>query len=248
MTDAWHADVTWEFRLQALAQAVLVVFVAFLCAFAIAGVGAAALAALDVFEPDGIGLRVALTALQFVGFAVGVGGYLALTDNRDLVGVRPPSLRELGWVGGGIVGIVLAAAAVGQLLSILGVEVAQNQVVETGRSNPRFFLYMIPVSLLLVGPFEELVFRGAVQGLLRRAWTSWGAILVASAMFGIVHYVALTGSGSRLSYIVVAATLGIILGYLYERTDNLLVPAAVHGVYNSLLFVVQYASATGIVG
>lgn len=248
MADAWHADVTWEFRLRTVTQAVLVVFVVFLSAFAVAGLGANALLSAGVFEQGGIRLRVALTVLQFVGFAVGVGGYLVLTDNRDLVRIRSPSLRDVGWATAGVVGIVFAAAAVGQLLSALGVDVAQNQVVETGRSNPRFFLYMIPVSLLFVGPFEELVFRGTVQGLLRRAWTSWGAILVASAMFGIVHYVALTGTGSRLSYIAVAATLGIILGYLYERTENLLVPAAVHGVYNSLLFVVQYGLATGLVG
>lgn len=248
MTDAWHGGATWEFRLRTLAHAVLVIFVVFLCATLVAGLGAGALLSTNRFDPNGLGTRVALTVLQFVGFAVGVGAYLLLTDNRDLIRLRTPSLREIGWIVVGVVGILLAARVVGVIVSMLGIEVAQNQVVQTGRSNPRFFLYMIPVSLLLVGPFEELVFRGTVQGLLRRAWTPTGAIVVASALFGVVHYVALTGSGSRLSYVFIAAALGLILGFLYERTDNLLVPATVHGSYNALLFAGQYAVVTGLVG
>ncbi|MFB6124188.1 MAG: lysostaphin resistance A-like protein [Haloferacaceae archaeon] len=235
-------------RLGSLTRAVAVVFAAFLAAYAIAGLGSSLLVATGVLSRDGLAIRVALSVLQFVGFGVGVAGYMAVADDWDLLRVRVPSLREVGWVGGGVVGIVFAAAAVGQLLSAFGVEVAQNQVVVVGQENPRFFLYMIPVSLLLVGPFEELVFRGTVQGVLRRTWGGDVAIVVASVMFGVVHWIALTGGGTgRVPYIAIAATLGLILGFVYERTGNLVVPAAVHGVYNSVLFTVQYAVATGMV-
>jgi hypothetical protein len=229
-----------------LARAVLVVVVAFLSALVVASLGASALTRLGLVAGDGLAARVALSVFQFVGFGVGVAGYLHVSDDWDLLRLRVLTLRDLLWIAGGVVAILAAAAGVSQVLAELGVQVAQNQVIVTGQRNPEWYLYMIPVSLLFVGPFEELVFRGGVQGLLRRAWGPAAAVVMASALFGLVHWIALTGSGSRLSYVAVAATLGLILGAVYERTDNLLVPALVHGVYNSVLFSVQYASATGL--
>lgn len=231
----------------ALTQSVLVVFVAFLSAVAVALSGQSLLVSSGLLGQGDLLLNVAVSALQFVGFGVGIGMYLYLSDRFDLLQIRTPTLTDLGWVVGGLVAILLAAAVVGNVLDQLGVSVAQNQVILQGQEQPVFFLYMIPVSLLFVGPFEELVFRGTVQELLRDAVGPAPAIAVASAMFGIVHWIALTGGGSRLSYIAVAATLGLVLGYVYEKSRNLVVPALVHGVYNSVLFTIQYAAATGLV-
>lgn len=232
-----------------LIQSIIVVIVAFLAALLVAQAGAAVFGAVGVARDSMVG-RVGLTVLQFAGFGVGVAAVLHVADDWAVVTdhVRRPTLRDAGYAAAGLVAVLAAAAAVGQLLSALGVEVAQNQVVVVGRENPEFFLYMIPVSLLLVGPMEELLFRGAVQGLLRRAWGPAAAVAVASAMFGLVHWVALTGGGSRVSYVAVAAALGLVLGAVYERTGNVAVPAAVHGVYNAVLFAVQYAVATGMAG
>jgi hypothetical protein len=234
-------------RLDSLARSIAVVFAAFLAAYAIVGLVGNLLVSAGVVTREGLGFRVALSVLQFVGFGVGIAGYLVVSDDWDLLQVRLPSLRDLGWIVGGVVGIVISAAAISQLLTSLGVEVATNQVVLVGRENPRFFLYMIPVSLLLVGPFEELVFRGGVQGLLRRTWGADVAIVVSSVMFGFVHWIAVTSAG-RISYIATAAVLGLILGFVYERTRNLVVPAVIHGVFNSITFGIQYALATGALG
>ena len=233
--------------IQSLTRAVFVIFASFLCAVLVAYVGAEVFVASGLFERGDVGFRILTSVLQFVGFGVAVAGYFAIGDHWDLLRVHLPSLGDLKWTAIGVVAILVAAIGVGQLISRLGVSVAQNQVVATGQQNPEFLLYMIPVSLLFVGPFEELVFRGAVQGLLRRAFGVGFAIAIASALFGVVHWIALTGGGSRFTYIAVAATLGLILGYVYERTENLVVPAVVHGVYNSVLFTVQYAALIGVV-
>jgi membrane protease YdiL (CAAX protease family) len=235
-------------RARGLFRSVLLIVGAFLCATAAVGLGANALAGAGVVARDTLEFRVVASVLQFVGFGVAVGGYLVITDDWDLVQVRSPTLRNLGLIVVGVVGLVLAQLAIARLLTVLGVQVAQNQVVVTGQQDPRYFLYMIPVAILLVGPFEELVFRGGVQGILRRTWGPSVAIVVASVLFGLVHWVALTGGGgSRVPYVTVAATLGLVLGYLYERSRNLLVPAVVHGLYNTVLFGAQYLSATGTV-
>ena len=234
-------------RARDLFKGVLLIVGAFLCATAIVGLGANALVAAGVVERGTLEFRVVASVLQFLGFGVGVGGYLAITRDWDLVQLRVPTLRTVGLIALGVVALVLAQLAIARLLTVLGISVAQNQVVVTGQQDPRYFLYMIPVAILLVGPFEELVFRGGVQGILRRTWGPGVAIVVASVLFGLVHWIALTGAGgSRVPYVTVAATLGLVLGYLYERSRNLVVPAVVHGLYNTVLFGAQYLSATGM--
>jgi membrane protease YdiL (CAAX protease family) len=234
-------------RARDLFKSVLLIVGAFLCAAAIVGLGANALVAAGVVDRGTLEFRVIGSVLQFVGFGVGVGGYLAIARDWDLVQLRTPTLRTAGLIAVGVVALLLAQLAIARLLTVLGVQVAQNQVVVTGQQDPRYFLYMIPVAILLVGPFEELVFRGGVQGILRRTWGPSVAIVVSSVLFGLVHWIALTGGGgSRVPYVTVAAALGLVLGYLYERSRNLVVPAVVHGLYNTVLFGAQYLSVTGL--
>jgi membrane protease YdiL (CAAX protease family) len=234
-------------RARDLFRSVLLIVGAFLCAAAVVGLGANALVAVGAVARGTLEFQVVAAVLQFVGFGVAVAGYLAITRDWALVQLRVPTVRTVGLIAVGVVVLVLAQLAIARLLTVLGISVAQNQVVVTGQQDPRYFLYMIPVAILLVGPFEELVFRGGVQGILRRTWGPSVAIVVASVLFGLVHWIALTGGGgSRVPYVTVAATLGLVLGYLYERSRNLVVPAAVHGLYNTVLFGAQYLSATGM--
>lgn len=233
----------------AVAQSVIVVVVAFISALVLASLGVGLLGSAGL-ERDGLVARIGLTVVQFLGFGVGLAAYLQVAEEWNLLRdhVRRPTLRDAGYAVAGLAALLAAATAVGQVLSALGIEVAQNQVVVAGQRNPTFFLYMIPVSLLLVGPMEELLFRGTVQGLLRRAWGPAAAIVAASALFGVVHWIALLGTGSKGWYVAIAAALGLILGTVYELSDNVVVPSAVHGAYNAVLFGVQYVIATGLVG
>ncbi|WP_164974628.1 CPBP family intramembrane glutamic endopeptidase [Halegenticoccus tardaugens] len=232
-----------------LGQALLVVFGAFLCASALALPAAELFSDLGIVRPDGIGSRVVSTAFQFVGFGLAVLGYLVVTNDWGLIPLRRPTGRDALLVVAGIVGLLAAQFLLGALLQAVGVGAGENQVVTTGRRAPEYLLYMIPVTLLLVGPAEELLFRGVVQGLLRRALGAAGAIAIASAVFGLVHVFGVSGSpGQQLAYAAIAALLGGVLGYVYERTGNILVPSVIHGGYNAVLFVVQYAALTGAIG
>ena len=238
-----------EERLLALGRGVLVVVLAFLGAVVAAGIVRSGLLSAGL-GADTTAHKVVVSVGQFLGFGLGVAGYLGATDDWTLVTdrVRRPTVRDVGYLVVGMVVLLVAANVIGRLLAEFGIEVAQNSVVLAGRDDPRFFLWMIPVSILLVGPFEELVFRGGLQGSLRRAWGPGPAIVLASAGFGAVHLPALIGGQQgAIVYIVVAATLGLVLGAAYERTENLLVPAGAHGLYNATLFAVQYATATGAV-
>jgi len=200
------------------------------------------------------GLYSLVSASTFVGFVVAAVGFLSLREEWEVVHVRRPTLRDVAVVVGGLVALAVAATVTSALVSAIiavldsafGVDAqfATNEVIETGQRNPTTFLYMIPVAILLVGPGEELVFRGVVQGLLRRAVGVVPAILLASLLFGLGHYLAIA-SGNAWTYVFVAGAMGVVLGAVYEYTENIAVPVVVHGLWNAAIFATQWANATG---
>ena len=95
---------------------------------------------------------------------------------------------------------------------------------------------MIVVSILLVGPAEELLLRGVVQGGLRRSFDAAPAILIAAVMFGALHGSVEGTVPEQVAYMGVTIVLGAVLGVLYERTENVLVPGLAHGLYNAIIF------------
>lgn len=46
----------------------------------------------------------------------------------------------------------------------------------------------------------------------------------------------------------VVLLLGGVLGLVYEKSENLVVPAAIHGLFNTVQFAVAYATVTGLIG
>lgn len=163
----------------------------------------------------------------------------------SLFRVSLPSKRDLGWALAGFIGLWGSLILVSLLLANLGVSTATNEVLRA-QGDPMIFLYFIPLQFLLVAPAEEFVYRGLIQGLFRDAYGVVPGILVATGVFGLVHYFALSGGGgSILATLAVIAVLGTILGALYEKTQNLFVPIAVHAAFNALQFYFAYLRATG---
>jgi membrane protease YdiL (CAAX protease family) len=107
--------------------------------------------------------------------------------------------------------------------------------------DPTFLLGLAVLSVFIVAPAEELLFRGAIQGRLRQSVGPAPAIAVASLLFGSMHVANYAG---RLAPILATTGLlvvvGAIFGVLYERTGNLAVPVATHAAYNVVLLVSSY--------
>lgn len=190
-------------------------------------------------------LGVSVVMLQGVGFGGAALLYLRYRGpGLSFLRVRVPTLRDWGWIVGGFALLLGLLVVVSRLFAAFGIQSAQNQVVELGNANPTVFLLMIPLSFLLVGPGEELLFRGLVQGTLAEAFHPARAVVLASAIFAVVHYTSLAGSG-KFAYLGVVFALALVLGASYELTDNLVVPALIHGAYNAAQFAVQYLAVTG---
>lgn len=184
------------------------------------------------------------TVFQFAGFAAPPLLFVAAAGDRSLLPFSLPDRRGAVLAIGGVVVLYVIQYALVTALGAFDVGPAQNPAIDPEQHEPVYFLWMMLVSVLVVGPAEELLFRGAIQGLLRRAWGVWPGILVAAALFGSLHlFGGLTASS--LAYVGIAFLLGTVLGVLYERTETLVVPALAHGLFNAVAFGIQYLSVAG---
>ena len=203
-------------------------------------------------------LVVSLVLVQGVAFGGVALGYVGLRDRvaaalgargadtpHDFgwLGVRLPGLRDVAAVGLGFVAALTLGVGGGVLVSVLGLEAGTNQAAEVASRDPSVILLLVPASVLLIGPGEELLFRGIVQGRLRETFSAPVAVVAASVVFAAVHFVALSGSPeARLVTIGILVGPALVFGTAYELTDNLVVPSLIHGCYNATLFTLLYAT------
>lgn len=235
---------------QSVIRALAVAAGAFLLASVFGQIGASLLG-YETFQAAqaSAGAEAVVTALSFAGFLSSALLFIYFRADTGLVDRRAPTVRDFGWVLIGVIGILVGSVLMGAVVEALSlvsellfgtpVETGQNAVIERGRENPSLFLYMIPVTVLFVAPAEELVFRGVAQGLLKRAFGSVAGIVCSSALFGIGHYLA-AGSGDAWTLVLVSGALGLILGTVYEQTENIAVPILAHGLWNAGLFGMNY--------
>jgi membrane protease YdiL (CAAX protease family) len=94
---------------------------------------------------------------------------------------------------------------------------------------------------LVVGPTEELLFRGLVQtgingsvsgGLQLFGWPLRLGTVAAAALFGLSHLVNLSyqSIATTAEQVLTAAAIGLVIGVVYDRTRNLIGAAVLHSV------------------
>lgn len=238
-SDLYHSADS-SVRLEAVVASLLVIALAFGVGIVLASLGRSTAASAGYTAESAPIVAYSLqTVLTFGGFLFVVGAYVSTADRPDLLRYRTPTTTDLAWVVGGFLALVVTATVVGEIITALGIESAQNQVIIEGRNNPTLFLVMLPVTLLFVAPAEELVYRGIVQGQFRRAYGPLPAVVIASLLFGVSHSGALSGSGT-VTYLAVATILALILGAVYEHTENVLVPIGIHAAWNSTLYLDEW--------
>jgi membrane protease YdiL (CAAX protease family) len=202
----------------------------------------------------GLGLSTVLvfglgTAIgQYVGFIGLAVSYLQRRGLdregiRSYLGVRWPTLREVGIVFAGYLALVLlllVAAAIAQLLLPEGAE-NQGAAAIGDANSPLVYVGALAFMFLVVGPSEEVLYRGVVQNRIRETLSPVPAIIIASGIFAAVHVIALAGSlTAMLTTVTILLVPGIVLGVVYEYTGNIVVPAVLHGTHNSILITLLF--------
>ena len=147
------------------------------------------------------------------------------------------NLKSFGEVSGKTIGLSIPLIVAGMLFinlcsEFLGLpDLMQDTFL--GMSRNVFGIISITIMAPLV---EELLFRGAIQGyMLRKGMKPLHAILIASAIFGIVHM--------NPIQIPFAFAIGLIFGWLYYRTGSV-VPGIIGHFINNSIACLQMATLT----
>lgn len=109
----------------------------------------------------------------------------------------------------------------------------------------------IPVWFLVLSPFQEFFFRGWLQPRLQRALGGWPGLLVTAISFALWHLCPPFEQAQivpimTLSGMAFTTAMGLVLGYVYQRSGNIVAPWLGHVligltlVLNGAMTFVQY--------
>jgi len=168
-------------------------------------------------------------------------------------------LKEIGiGIGFAFIGLGIVAGSsllIQYILSLFGVRIVES----SGTGDAEFLvsgmdilllILMILMMIIIVGPCEEILFRGFMQrGLVRVVGDRWG-ILITAFLFAIIHLVALVFILfiSPLVFLILFVymlvpyfAISLMLGLLFRwRNENLIAVIITHGVYNSLTILIVF--------
>lgn len=228
-------------RLVAVTVALLLGFGGILLSDGVGRLLAPALASAGV-QLSAIGsILLSLLVVQVIGLGGVSAAYLAYRGDFGFVMWGVPDARDVIWVAVGWVLMYVGVIAVSITASAAGVTPARNSIADIGAQDPTVFLVLIPAAILIIGPFEELLYRGVIQERLTEAFTPYAAIALASVVFGLAHATSFVGSSSGLAVSLAAiAVIAVVPAVSYQQTRNLVVPALIHGLFDATQFFLNY--------
>ncbi len=187
----------------------------------------------------------------YVPLNLAVGALLILVARRaglswTSLGFDPGQVPTgLRW-GLGIAGVILAGLLVALALPVARPLLADQRIAGMTVAGLAYTMIVrVPLGTAL---FEEVAFRGVLLGMGAERWTTTGAVVVSSAVFGLWHigpslellWANRVDAAPAVLGLWVAAAVagtavgGVILCWLRLRTGGLLAPVVVHAAANSL--------------
>ena len=88
--------------------------------------------------------------------------------------------------------------------------------------------WVIVTTVVMAPLCEEILFRGILQDALTTKYGPLRGILIASAVFGVIHLIP--------QQAINAFFVGIVLGYVYYRTRSLVPVIAIHAINNAVSY------------
>lgn len=126
----------------------------------------------------------------------------------------------------------LMSTTTGWLIELMPLSAPEEALFEdlTAQTLPAILTVCVLAPVL-----EEMLFRGVIlRGFLHR-YPRWVAIVFSAMLFGAAHL--------NIYQFMVATVLGVLAGWLYERTRSLLPCIVLHGAYNTSLTVLDAIDA-----
>lgn len=192
--------------------------------------------------PAGTVVLLAVQSLAFLIAALTLASPAFDGGGRGGIGA---TLRDLGFRRPeGRVGVSVAIAIVGYLGASIAIALTlapEQEDVTRALGVESSTVAAIAAGIMIVGVapvVEELFFRGFAFGGLRRDLPFWAAGLIANAIFGLAHLVGST----NLAVVLQLFVFGLVLSWLYERTNSIGPSIALHAVNNAFAFAALLAT------
>jgi uncharacterized protein len=184
--------------------------------------------------PDGFG-TVLLATLSFQGATWMLIPFFLRRHQvgwREAFGFGAPQLPRTLLAAVGIAVLILLVVWSLQYLSFLALTKLgcppEDQVAValiTGAKSWWLRIYLAVFAVVLAPVAEEFIFRGLLYPFVKQLGSPRYALFGVSALFALIHL----DLGTLLPLFVLA----LALTWLYERTDNLLVPITAHSLFNA---------------
>ena len=151
-----------------------------------------------------------------------------------LSSTKLPSNIVLGLIFG-VAGYVAATVFTVILNQFIPIEVPEWFSKALTATSPIDLLILLALTWILVGPCEEIFFRGFVQGSFARWKGSTAGIVVGALIFGFAHY------NPELWFRTPGAILlGLIYGAIYEWRKSLVPVMAAHALNDTIAFILAF--------
>jgi len=176
------------------------------------------------------------------GIILGVTLLFAKQNGAGLkqLGLKKPSLKIIVIASCAAILLLLLAGSISVIEEvILGPDPEAELLIDAILPRDSLqFIALIGISLALVGPAEELAFRGFVQRGFEASFGKTAGLLIASILFGLLHGL------NSLRSIVPVTVVSLFLGYVWQKTDgNTTASAWMHGLYDATAIAIAYFAA-----
>lgn len=173
------------------------------------------------------------------GIILGVTFLFAKQNGATIkqLGLKKPSLKIIVIASCAAVFILLLAGYISVIEEIvLGPDPEAEILAEAILPrDPLQLIALIGISLALVGPAEELAFRGFVQRGLENSFGKPAGLVIASVLFGLLHGL------NSLWAILPVTVVSLFLGYIWQKTDgNTVASAWTHGLYDAITISIAF--------
>lgn len=128
-----------------------------------------------------------------------------------------------------LVVILTFNALYGWVTSELGWDILEPSNAFLDADYGPYSLTIIGILVILIGPFaEEVFFRGFFLPGIAQSWGPKAGIITSALLFSLAH--------GEIALMIPISVAGLLLGWLYVRTDSLVMSFIVHSLQNTVAF------------
>lgn len=114
----------------------------------------------------------------------------------------------------------------------------KNELKIVGTIHKTKEIYIL-LGRVLVGPFEEIPFRGFYLQKFKKYMGFWYANLLSSILFALMHVQILMTTDTKFIYSIIFITIvGLWMGYIFKETKSLWSVVIIHSIYDLSIWII----------